>query len=291
MYSSPVPASRLSVRSGARRQASALGPLVRRPHARRPPRCASPPYVPVSSTCVPQFPYNQTAVLTRQVPPGAQCVRVAPGPVPRLPHPPPVALTPLLPTQMAACPTPASRAPSAAASPTAPGPAAPAQWASWATGPTARTWTRWVPTPGRAEGRLRGGRGGSPLLVPTVRPGHRRLLLHEQQVPALRQHRPRVPLPALPASLQGHPALRGRPGGRADGEAGEQGARPFCDSVFQTVSQDLGRRRVGMGEGQRSGETGPREPTTWGRAQLWPQDHEDQLSALPESAAPASPGL
>lgn len=64
----------------------------------------------------------------------------------------------LPPTQTAACPTPASREPSATASLTAPGPAAPAPWASWATARTVRTWTRWVPAPG--EGNSRGpGRG------------------------------------------------------------------------------------------------------------------------------------
>lgn len=193
------------------------------------------------------------------------------GPVPEAA--PPAALTTLLPTQTAACPTPASRAPSAAASPTAPGPAAPAQWASWATGPTARTWTRWVPTQAGQRGTSEA--GGSPLLVPTVCPGHRCLLLHEQQVPALRQHRPRVPLPALPTSLQGDPALRGRPGGRTDGKAGEQRARPF-------VCLSLPNRQPGSGEVE--GGNGRRR-ASWGEWARWTHrpwraDHVGQSSAV-----------
>lgn len=64
------------------------------------------------------------------------------------------------------------------------------------------------------------GRRGLTSAPPAVRRGHRRLLL-DQQVAPLRQHPARVPLPALPASLQGEPALRRRAGGGQDGEAGE----------------------------------------------------------------------
>lgn len=56
---------------------------------------------------------------------------------------------------------------------------------------------------------------------PAVCRGHRRLLRRGQS-PALRQHQPRLPLPAVPPSLQRDPALWRRPGGGQDGEAGEQ---------------------------------------------------------------------
>lgn len=68
------------------------------------------------------------------------------------------------PSQTAACPTRASPVPSAAAFQTAPGPAAPAPWASWATAHTVRTWTRWVPGPGKGCPRSRG--RCSPPLIP-----------------------------------------------------------------------------------------------------------------------------
>lgn len=153
--------------------------------------------------------------------------------------------------------------------------------------------------PGQGRGHLRGGAGGSLLLVPTVRPGHRRLLLHEQQVPALRQHRPRVSLPALPASLQGHPALRGRPGGRADRKAGEQRARPFVWLVLPNSQRDLGRRRVETGEeGQRLGRVGKTDPhplsalesqPRGGRAQLWLQDPLGHYQLFLNQQLPRSP--
>ena len=69
------------------------------------------------------------------------------------------------PTQMAVYPTPASREPSAAASPMGPGHAAPALWASWAMAPTVRTWTRWV-TPPWAVGALRSGAASHVCLSP-----------------------------------------------------------------------------------------------------------------------------
>ena len=50
---------------------------------------------------------------------------------------------------------------------------------------------------------------------PAVRRGHRRVLRNEQGAP-LCQHQARLPLPALPAALQGEPALRCRPGGGQD---------------------------------------------------------------------------
>lgn len=62
---------------------------------------------------------------------------------------------------------------------------------------------------------------------PAVRPGRRHLLL-DQQVAPLRQHPARVPLPAVPTSLQREPALRRRAGGGRDGEAGEPPPRPGC---------------------------------------------------------------
>lgn len=103
-------------------------------------------------------------------------------------------------------------------------------------------------TPGRGRPRLRVGGGGSPPLVPAVRRGHRRLLL-DQQVGPLCQHQPWVPLPAVPASLQGQPALRHGPGGGQDGKAGEP---PLLSlSGFQTVQPEPGEWRVGRGQAGR----------------------------------------
>lgn len=127
---------------------------------------------------------------------------------------------------MAVYPTPASREPSAAASPTGPGPAAPAPWASWVMAPTVRTWTRWV-TPPWAVGALEVGSGLSRLLVPTVCPGPRHLLLHQQGA-SLCQHSARLPLPALPTPIQREPAHWGWPGGSQDGKASTQGRPSLC---------------------------------------------------------------
>lgn len=76
---------------------------------------------------------------------------------------------------------------------------------------------------------------------PAVRRGHGRVLRNQQGAP-LCQHQPRLPLPALPATLQGEPALWRRPGGGQDREAGEPARGPPEHAVCGGTACSVGSR-------------------------------------------------